>query len=119
MPNGSDEASFCEDELTFVLFEALTNFNYNSLKELKAGCCSGEDVLAVKFCSTVFLNCVCSLAFCDSDLQFVTMSGAIEQNAWQVNVTNNSMVYFSNQAPSHSASEICSKHGPVFIHVYM
>ena len=41
--NGSDKASFWEDEFSF---EAPTNFNYNSLK---AECLSGEDVLAVKF----------------------------------------------------------------------
>ena len=46
-PNGSDEASFCEDEFSF---EALMNFNYNSLK---AECCSGEDVLAIKFSQRV------------------------------------------------------------------
>ena len=43
-PNGANEASFCEDEFSFVLIEAPTNFNYNSLK---AECCSGEDVLVV------------------------------------------------------------------------
>ena len=51
-PNGSDEASFCEDEFqefSFVLVEAPTNFNYNSLK---AECCPGEDVLAVRFLKT-------------------------------------------------------------------
>ena len=41
--NGSDKASFWEDEFSF---EAPTNFNYNYLK---AECLSGEDVLAVKF----------------------------------------------------------------------
>ena len=46
-PNGSYEASFCEDGFSF---EALMNFNYNSLK---AECCSGEDVLAVKFSQRV------------------------------------------------------------------
>ena len=37
-----------EDE--FVLVEAPTDFNYNSLK---AECCYGEDVLAVKFSQRV------------------------------------------------------------------
>ena len=50
MPNGSEEASFCEDKFSFVLVEAPTNLNYNFLK---AECCSGEDVLAVKFSQRV------------------------------------------------------------------
>ena len=37
---GADEESFCEDEFSFVLVEAQTNFNHNSLR---AECCSGED----------------------------------------------------------------------------
>ena len=45
-PNGSDEASFCEDEFSFVFVEAPTNFSY---KSLKAEGCSGEHVLAVEF----------------------------------------------------------------------
>ena len=40
-------ASFCKDEFSF---EAPMNFNYNSLK---AECCSGEDILAVKFSQRV------------------------------------------------------------------
>ena len=48
--NGADEASFCEDEFSFALVEAPTNFNYYSLK---VQCCSGEDVLAVKFSQRV------------------------------------------------------------------
>ena len=39
------KTSFCGDEFSFVLVEASTNFNYNSLK---ADCCSGEDVLVVR-----------------------------------------------------------------------
>ena len=39
---GADEASFCEvDEFSFVLVEAQTNVNHNSLR---AECFSGEDV---------------------------------------------------------------------------
>ena len=39
-----------EEEFSFVLVEAPTNFRYNSLK---ADGCSGEDVLAVKFSQRV------------------------------------------------------------------
>ena len=43
---GSDEASFCEHEFSFVFVEAPTNFSF---KSLKAEGCSGEHVLAVEF----------------------------------------------------------------------
>ena len=45
-PNGADEATFREDEFSFVLIEAQTNFNNNSLK---VESCSGEGVLAIFF----------------------------------------------------------------------
>ena len=51
--NGADEASFCNDKFSFVLDEAPTNFNYNSLK---AECCSGEDVLVVLSAGSVLEN---------------------------------------------------------------
>ena len=39
--NGADEPSFSQDEFSFLLVDAPTNFSYNSLK---ADCCYGEDV---------------------------------------------------------------------------
>ena len=41
---GAEEANYCKDDFSFVLVEAPTNFNCNSLK---VQFCSGEDVLAV------------------------------------------------------------------------